>query len=330
MNQRRKLLATLLVLAIAPVPSHAQHPAKVYRVGFLSSGPRTTRGVALQAFLGRMRELGYIEDRNLIVEQRYADGKSDRLAALAAELVRIPVDVVVANTTTSTAAARKATRTIPIVMGSNANPVAAGLVDSLARPGGNVTGLTLETDDLAAKRLELMKELMPSLRTVGAMYAGEIGDFPVVVQWLRDSESAARALGLSLRRIDLGFNPSRWDEVFRRAARDGVGAVTVIESAPYFVHGPELARHAIRHRIATMFPFREQAEAGGLMAYGAEVADLFRRAADFVDRILRGANPAELPVEQPTKFAFVVNRKTAEALGVAIPQSTLLRAEILG
>ena len=150
-----------------------------------------------------------------------------------------------------------------------------------------------------------------------------------MVQWLHDNEAAARALGMTLRPIDLSFDQSRWDKVFRKAAADGMHAVTVIETSTYFTHRASLARHALQHRIATAFPFREQAEEGGLMAYGADVVDLYRRAADFVDRILKGANPGELPVEQPTKFTFVVNRKTAEALGVRIPQSILLRAEII-
>lgn len=330
MRTRRKLLLCLFGGALAPLSLRAQRPTKVYRVAYLSSGPLpATQNVSLEAFLARMRELGYIEGRNFILEQRYADGSMDRLADLAAELVGIPVDIIVANTTTSTDAARKATRTIPIVMGSNANPLAAGLVNSLARPGGNVTGLTLETSDVTAKRLELLKELMPSLRKVGALYPGEIRTFPVVVQWLHDNEAAARRLGLSLTQIDLGFDQGRWDEIFRKIAADGVSAVTVIETSTYFTRRASLAQHALRHRIATAFSFREQAEEGGLMAYGADVVDLYRRAAGFVDRILKGANPAELPVEQPTKFTFVVNRNTAAALGVRIPRSIELRAEII-
>lgn len=276
----------------------------------------------------RMRELGYVEGRNLIVEQRYGEGRPEQLAERAAELVRVPVDVILATTTTATAAASKATRTIPIVMGSAANPVAAGLIASLSRPGGNVTGSTLETADVTGKRLELLKESVPGLRRVAAMHPAELRSIAVVAHWLKDNETAARQLGLTVTPVDLPIDGhGRWDEVFRNTAADGLGAATVMETPTYFANRSKLAELSVNYRLAAIFPFREQAEEGGLMAYGADLIDLYRRAAYFVDKILNGANPAELPVEQPTKFTFIVNLKTAKALGIAIPRSILLRAD---
>lgn len=278
----------------------------------------------------RMREFGYVDGRNLIVEQRYGEGRPERLAEHAAELVSIPVDVIVATTTTSTAAASKATRTIPIVMGSAANPVAAGLIASLSRPGGNVTGSTLETADTTAKRLELLKEAVPGLRRVAALHPAQLRSFAVVSEWLKDNEAAARQVMVALRAVDLPVDDqSKWDEVFRKAAADGFDGATVLETPTYLAYRARLAEIALRHRVATVFPFREQAEAGGLMAYGADVTDLYRRAAYFVDKILKGAKPADLPVEQPTKFTFAVNLNTAKALGIKIPRSTLVRADRL-
>lgn len=278
----------------------------------------------------QMRELGYLEGRNLRVEQRYGEGRSDRLAEHAAELARIPVDVIVATTTTSTAAARKATRTIPIVMGSAANPVAAGLIASLSRPGENITGSTLETTDTTAKRLALLKEAVPGLRRVAALHPAEFRSFGVVSEWLKDNQASAGHVGVTLTPVDLPIDdPSKWDEVFRKVAANGLNGATVLETPTYLAYRARLAELALKYRLATIFPFREQAEAGGLMAYGADLADLYRRAAHFVDKILKGAKPADLPVEQPTRFTFVVNLRTAKALGVTIPRSILVRADQL-
>lgn len=278
----------------------------------------------------QMRELGYVEGHNLRVEQKYGEGRSDRLAEHAAELARIPVDVILATTTTSAAAARKATRTIPIVMGSAANPVAAGLIASLSRPGENITGSTLETTDTTAKRLALLKEAVPGLLRVAAVHPAGLRSFGVVSEWLKDNQVAAGHVGVMLTPVDLPIDDvSKWDDVFRKAAANGLNGATVLETPTYLAHRVRLAELALKYRLAAIFPFREQAEAGGLMAYGADVADLYRRAAHFVDKILKGAKPADLPVEQPTKFAFVVNLRTARALGVAIPRSILVRADQL-
>ena len=271
--RRQFLIATGALLA-APL-ARAQQPGKAYRVGWLSSGLRpaaSTPNVSYEAFMQRMRELGYVEGRNLLVEQRYGEGRPERLAEHAAELARIPVDVIVATTTTSTAAASKATRTIPIVMGSAANPVAAGLIASLSRPGGNVTGSTLETADTTAKRLELLREAVPGLRRVAALHPAQLRSIAVVSEWLKDNQAAARHLGVALTAVDLPIDDhSGWDDVFRKAAVDGLDGATVMETATYLAYRAKLAELALRHRVVTIFPFREQAEEGGLMAYGADV-----------------------------------------------------------
>jgi putative ABC transport system substrate-binding protein len=330
-RRRQFLIATGALLA-APL-ARAQQAGKVYRVGWLGSGLRptaSTSNVSYETFMRQMRELGYVEGRNLRVEQRYGEGRSERLAEHAVELVRIPVDVIVATTTTSTAAASKATRTIPIVMGSAANPIAAGLIASLSQPGDNITGSTLETADTAAKRLALLKEAVPGLRRVAALHPAQLRSFGIVSQWLKDNQAAAQHVGVNLTPVDLPIDDhSRWDDVFRKVAADGLDGATVLETPTYLAYRAKLAELALRHRLATVFPFREQAEEGGLMAYGADLADLYRRAAHFVDKILKGAKPADLPVEQPTKFTFVVNLKTAKALGITIPRSILVRADRL-
>jgi putative tryptophan/tyrosine transport system substrate-binding protein len=330
MNRRILLVASAASALLAAAPGLAQQSGRTYRLGLLSTGPTPTASRPnpnVKAFRSALRELGYIEGRNLVIEERYADGKRDRLAELARELTRANVDVILAATTLAAAEAQRVTRTTPIVMGSAADPVAAGLIASLGRPAGNVTGLTLETPDLIAKRLELLKETLPALRRIGAFYPGEWRSFAVVARWIEASQAAARELGLPLEMMDLSLEPERWDAVFREAAAAGIDAVMVMETGVYFSHGARLAQACVKSRLPGIFPFREQAEAGGLMAYGANVADLWRRAAGYVDRIFKGANPGDLPVEQPTKFDLVINAKTAKALGITLPQSIRLRAD---
>jgi putative tryptophan/tyrosine transport system substrate-binding protein len=330
-GRRQFLLAASGVLAMRL--GQAQTPSKVHRIGWLASGLRpdpSTPNVPYESFMREMQELGYVEGRNLKVDEKYAGGRSEQLAEHAAELVRIPVDIILATTTTSTAAAKKATQTIPIVMGSAANPIAAGLIGSLSQPGANVTGSTLETADTAAKRLTLLKEAVPRLRRVAALHPASLRSFGVVSQWIQDSQSAAQQLGVALTLVDLPIDDvATWDQVFQKIATDKLDGATVLETPTYLAYRDKLTALALRNRIATVFPFREQAEAGGLMAYGADLADLYRRAAHFVDRILKGAKPADLPVEQPTKFTLVVNLKTATALGITLPRSILVRADRL-
>lgn len=324
MTARIGLLSAGLVFAFCAAAQSTPH-----RVGLLGAGPAPTLETPspnVEAFRRGLRSLGYVEGRNLVLEARFAGGDQRRLAELAAELVAAKVQVILASTTSAAAAAAKATPAIPIVMASAADPIAAGLATSLGRPGGNVTGLTLETPDLVLKRLELLKEILPALRQVAVLYPGELRDFPVVRRWLEDNEAAARALGLQVQAVDLGLDAERWDEVFRTAKARGMQAATVIETSVYFALRGTLAQAALRHGMATVLPFRQQAEAGGLIAYGADTEDLWRRAALYVDKILKGAKPAELPIEQPTQFELVVNLRTAKALGISIPQAVLLRA----
>ena len=331
MRRRRFLIAAGAILATSR--SHAQPARRTFRIGWLSSGapaPAGTRSVAYEAFAGRMRELGYEEGRNLVVEQRYGEGDLDLAGKRAVELVRSNVDVILAGSTSAAAAAIKATRTIPVVMGSAANPVAAGLLANLSRPGGNLTGLTLDTADTTAKRLQLLKEALPRLRRAAALHPADIRAFPVIAEWLKANEAAAELLGLSLVPVDLPqARRELWDGVFKEVVADGARAATIVETPTYLAYRATLAGLALKYRLPMVFPFREQAEAGGLMAYGADVADLYRRAAEYVDKILKGASPADLPVEQPTKFNLIVNLKTAKALGLALPASILARADNL-
>jgi putative ABC transport system substrate-binding protein len=301
-----------------------------YRVGLLGSGPAPTPSKPnsnIEAFRKALEDLGYVVGQNLIIEARFADGKPDRLPGLAAELVAAKMDVILAGSTLPAAALRRATHTIPIVMGSAADPVSAGLVANLARPESNVTGLTLDTPDLVAKRLQLLKEALPGLRRIAAFYPGELRSFPVIRRWLAETEKAVHALALEAEPVDLGLVRERWREVFSAVSARRFDGATVMEHPQYLGHRHALAEAALTYRLPMIFPFREQAEAGGLMAYGADVQDLWRRAATFVDRILKGAEPKDLPVEQPTKFDFVVNLKTAKTLAIAIPHSLVLRAD---
>jgi putative ABC transport system substrate-binding protein len=329
-KRRAILLGSAASAVLAATRGLAQQPSRTYRVGLLVFGPTPSASRPnpnVEAFRNGLRELGYLEGRNLVIDARFADGKQDRLEQLAEELVAAKVDVILAGTTLAAVVAQRLTRTTPIVMGSAADPTSAGLIASLGRPAGNVTGLTLETPDLIAKRLELLKEALPALQRIGAFYPGELRNFPVVAHWLEEVERAARAIGLPLETVDLGLAPERWDAVFKAAAARGIDAAMIMETSQYFGHGARLARACVDNRLPGIFPFREQAEAGGLMAYGADVAHLWHRAAGYVDKILRGAKAADLPVEQPTKFDLVINAKTAKALGVTIPQSLLVRAD---
>lgn len=299
-------------------------------IGILGFGPMPSPGrptPSLDAFLQGLRERGYVEGKNLRIEARYAEGQAGRLKGLAESLVEAKVEVIFAGTTLAAVAAKNATRSVPIVMGSAADPVGAGLVSNLARPEGNVTGLTLETLDIAGKRLELLKQAIPGVRRVAALYPEEIGGFPVIRNWLAESERGARTLGLALEPVDLGLKPERWEQVFRETSARKFDAGVAVDSSVYFSHAARLAEASMKGRLPTMFPFRIQAEAGGLMAYGADTAHLWARAADYVARILQGAKPGDLPIEQPTRFELVVNLKAARALGIPIAQAIRVRAD---
>ena len=324
MNRRRELLSVLGASALlAPLASLAQQqPAKVPRIGFLgaeSSSGYTSRVGALRAGL---RDLGYVEGKNIVIEFRWADGKTDRLPELAAELVRLNVDVLVTHAQPGTRAAKQATTTIPIVTAAVADPVALGYVGSLARPGGNITGSTFFYAELTAKRLELLKEALPRITQVAVLLNQ---DTPTIGTTFHAMEIAAKRLKVALQRFE-ARSPDEFGGAFSAMAKKRVDALALVEDPMFFAHAKKLADLASAQRLRSI-GFNEFAEAGGLIGYAANYLELWRRAAYFVDKILKGAKPGELPIEQPTKFELVINLKTATALGVRIPQSILVRAD---
>jgi len=316
-------LAVILTLSVilAPVAAEAQQAAKVPRIGYLSpsslSDPRTQR--FLEAFRLGLRELGWLEGQN--IEYRFAEDKLDRLPALAAELVRLKVDIIVAATTPVILAAKNATSTIPIVMAQVADPVGSGLITGLARPGGNVTGVSLMMPELGGKRLELLREVVPSVTRVAFL----AGRNPLGRRFVEEAQVAGQTLGLRIQPVMVG-GLEEFEAAFSAMVRERAGALIV---QPIFIssHASRIVDIAARHRMPTISDVRELPDAGGLMSYGPNVGEAYRRAATYVDRILKGAKPADLPVEQPTKFELVINLKTAKALGLTIPQSLLVRAD---
>ena len=327
---RRFVSILALAILLAPFAADAQQPGKVYRLSFLSPGFTPTSATPdrlLDAFRQRLRELGYREGENLVIEYRFAEGKAERLPALAVELVRLNPDVFVTNGSGATSAAKKATGTIPIVMASSLDPVREGLVASLARPGGNVTGVTIMSDsDLIAKRLQLLKEVLPEASRLAIVPSLPRPFSRAAEIWLRDTEAAAKALGFTVEVLEVK-DPSRWNEVFVAAVAKRVDALYPTEHPAFRFHAKHIADLAVKHRVPTVFGNREHVAAGGLLSYGADRPANLRRAAELVDKILKGAKPADLPVEQPTKFELVINLKTAKALGLTIPQSVLIRAD---
>jgi putative ABC transport system substrate-binding protein len=320
-------LLVLLPVAVllAPHAGEAQHAATILRIGFLSpsslSDSRTAR--FLQAFRQGLRELGYAEGQNIAIESRFAEGKWNQLPGLAAELVRVKVDVIVTYTTPATQAAKQATGTIPIVVAAVIDPVAAGLVASLAHPGGNVTGLSQMVPELVGKQLEVLKEVAPKISRV-ALLSNPANSAHALA--IRDMKVAARSLGVQLQLLE-ARGPSEIGSAFAAMTTERAGAVIVLVDSMLIDHRTRIADLAARRRLPTVSATIETAEAGGLIAYGPSVRDMFRRAAAYVDKILKGAKPADLPIEQPTKFELVINLRTARALGLTIPQSVLLRAD---
>jgi putative ABC transport system substrate-binding protein len=319
-NRRTFLAGTGAVLLAAPLAAEAQQAAKIARLGYLVAGS----GPVDQAFLQGLGDLGYVEGHNVVIEYRSAGGKSERLPALAAELVSLKVDVIVAPSTAAALAAKEATRTLPIV--SVTVPVSDGLVTSLARPGGNVTGLAFFSPELAGKCLEQLKQALPGVNRVAALWQpgghGERTEY----EMLKRVEVAARALKVQLQKVE-ARGPEDFDRAFSELTRTRAGALTVLPSNMFFNERKALVDLAARNRLPAVYPYREFVDAGGLMSYGLNVADLFRRAAVYVDKILKGAKPADLPVEQPTKFDLIINLKTAKALGLTIPPALLGRAD---
>jgi ABC-type uncharacterized transport system substrate-binding protein len=320
-SQRARVASMALGLLMAPLAAETQ-PGKVPRIGFLETGSLAARAPLWEAFRQAMRELGYVEGRTVLFEARGGDGRSERLPALAAELVRLKVDVIVTAGSTAAQAARQATATIPIVMTSG-DPVELGLVTSLARPGGNITGVTTLSIELAAKRLEMAREVVPAAS--GFAILGNAGN-PNSLSNIREAKAAARTLGVHLHAVTVR-GPEELDDAFAAIVRERAGVLMVTPSPMFFGERGRLAALAVKHRLPTVFASPEYAQAGGLIAYGADLADGFRRAPLFVDRILKGARPGDLPIEQAAKVRVLVNLKTAKALGLTIPPSVLARAD---
>ena len=322
--RRTAFIVSLTILALACVHfAHAQQTGKVPRIGFLlgsSSGPDPR----LDAFRQGLREFGYIEGNNIAIEYRFAEGQEDRLPALAGELIGpLRVEIIVTDGTNVTRAVKNATKTIPIVMASDGDPVGNGFVASLAHPGGNITGLTNLLAGLSGKRLEVLKEAIPGISRMGVIWNPEN---PTSVTSFKETQDAAQALAILLQSLEVR-GPNDFEGVFLAATKGRARAITVISDSVMFAHRTRLLEIAAKQRLPTMHTQSLWVEAGGLVSYGTHFPDLWRRAATFVDKILKGAKPADLPVEQPMKFELVINLKTAKQIGLTIPQSVLYRAD---
>jgi putative ABC transport system substrate-binding protein len=321
-------LIVLAALAILLAPAEAQQAGKVSRMGYLSMLSRSdSTYIGLRdAFRQGLRDHGYVEGQTIIIEWRFAEGNNSRLPNLAAELVRLNVDLLFAEGTPATRAAKQATSTIPIVFSPIADPISSGLVANLARPGGNVTGLTFMAQELGGKRLELLKETVPRVARVGVLSHPGNPSESTRKSLLQEMEAAARAAGLQLQHLEAqGANDLA--RAFAAMSRARLDALILLPSVMFTSERKRISELAAQERIPAMFFFREFPEAGGLMSYGPNFSDLWRRGATYVDKILKGAKPSDLPVEQPTKFELVINLKTAKALGLTIPPSLLLRAD---
>ena len=315
------LLATVL-LATAPL-AEAQQPARIPRIGILILPSASVYSARVEAFRQRLRELGYVEGKNILIEYRYAEGKLERLPDLAAELGRLKVDVIV-TTGSAILPAKKASATIPIVFANAPDPVGTGLVSSLARPGGNITGLSTMASDLDGKRLELLKEAFPKVVRVAFLWQlrGDTrGNLP-----LTEIEAAAKALGVKLLSLEVR-SLDDFESAFARAKRDGAQALITTATGLIGTQRRQVLEFAVKNRLPAMYPTSEFVDAGGLMSYAPNITDQWRRAADFVDKILKGTKPAEIPVEQPMKFEFIVNLNAAKQIGVTIPPNVLVRAD---
>jgi len=325
-------VAVIAVLALsllaAPLAAEAQQAAKITRIGFLALNLAAAPHVP-EAFRQGLRDLGYVEGRNLVIEYRDAEGKVERLPALAAELVALKVDVIVTEggNTVVPLAAKQATRTLPIVFASAADPVGSGLVTSLARPGGNVTGLDSLSTELVGKRLELLTQAVPGVGQVAVLWLPGVYGERTEKEMLTGAEVAARGLKVRVQFVEATRDPADLGRAFSDMTRARAGALTVLPNNMFRREHRRLLDLAARHRLPAVYPWRDLVDTGGLMSYGASLTDLSRRAATYVDRILKGAKPGDLPVEQPTKFELVINLKTARTLGLTIPPSVLARAD---
>jgi len=315
-------MVMLIVAALAaPLAAEAQAEGKVYRIGWLHPQPLPKPWLA--GFDQGLREFGYVEGKDLVIERRWGDGDFDRLPAMAAELVRLKVDVLISGNSRALRELQKATRTIPIVMLGAGDPLGAGLVASLARPGGNITGLSQLAPELSGKRLELLKEVVPNLARVTML--SNPGN-PSVVIGLQETRAAAKILGLTLHSLDVR-KPDELDPALATIARGRPDALVLPIDSMIHEQRTRIAEFAVKHGLPSIGVYREFVEAGGLMVYGASIPDIFRRSVGYIDKILKGAKPTDLPVEQPTKYELVINLNTAKALGLTIPPSVLARAD---
>jgi ABC-type uncharacterized transport system substrate-binding protein len=325
-----KMLIWLLAIFLLSTvhPAQAQQPAKVPRIGLLIPGSASDPEIAtrVDAFRQGLRDLGYVEGNNINIEYRYAEGRSERLPELAQELVRLKIDIFVVANDATARAAKKSTPSIPIVMGGSGNPIGSGVIASLARPGGNVTGLTSYSAELLGKRLQLLKEVVPKVTRFGFFNAADSAATASGVAF-KEAQGPAKALGVQLKLVEVKAQNPDIDGAFQIMAKDGLGALITSPVPAIGFHRKKILELLGKYRIPAMHPLQEWANDGGLMSYGANTIDQYRRAATYVDKILKGSKPGELPVEQPAKFEFVINLKTAKQIGVTIPQSVLYRAD---
>jgi putative ABC transport system substrate-binding protein len=324
-NMKRQItVITLCAMLFSLCPfAEAQQPKKVPRIGFLATVSPSTISDRVDAFRQGLRELGYVEGKNIMIEWRYAEGKADRLPGLAAELVRLTVDLIVSAAPIPTCSAKQATSTIPIVMAFDDDPVGSNFVASLARPGGNITGLSTLSPEISGKQLELLKEIAPNLSRVGVL--GDVTR-PGVSQALREINLAAGTFGMRVQYLDVPTS-NDIETVFRAASRERAEAVLVLVGPVLMSHRTQVTNLAAKNRIPAIYERAEFTDAGGLMFYGASISDMFHRAATYVDKILKGTKPVEMPVEQPKKFALIINLKAAKQIGLTIPPSVLARAD---
>jgi len=322
---RRRAFITLLGGAAAawPLAARAQQAGKVWRIGVLSGASRETAFTNYEGFLQGMRELGYVEGRDFVMEYRFAEGQYERFPDFAAELVRLNVDVILIGATSAIRMLQRATTTIPIVLAYSTDPVGNGFVASLSRPGGNITGLSSSSDDTAPKQLELVATVVPNVSRIGLL--GNPAS-PTYTDVRKGAENAAQKVGLTLVSVE-ARNPQEIEAAFASFVSERVQAFISAGDALFFAQRRQIAELALKSRLPSMFSQREYAAAGGLMSYGENLSEFFRRAAPFVDKIFKGAKPGDLPMEQPTRFNLVINRKTADALGVAIPPQLYIFAD---
>ena len=312
------IAVTLLALGVI---AEAQQPGKIPRIGFLDNSTASGSAVLVEAFRQELSKLGWIEGKNITIEYRFAVQKLERVPELAADLVRLKVDLIVASGTPSSLAAKSATTTIPIVIANAGDPVGSGLVASLARPGGNVTGFSNLSFELNTKRLEILKDAVPKLARVGLLRPAKGS-----VLQLKDLRLAALALKLKLEEIEAQLDPKGLEGAFQTAKQKQVGAIITISSRPFFAERKRIVELAVKYRLPAIYPENEFVDGGGLMSYGADSTDLYRHAAVYVDKILKGAKPADLPVQQATKFQFVINLKAAKQIGLTLSPEFLSRA----